>query len=336
MSSDHHRPMKTPSGRFSPLRYPGGKGKLARFVKSIALANDLSDGHYIEPYAGGAAVAIELLLTGVVKRITINDSNIPLYSFWVSALNETDKFCSKIERSELSVKEWDRQKEIYRDRNSSTFDLGFSFFYLNRTNRSGILNGGIIGGRAQNSEWGIEARFNRDALIDKIKSISRYKKRISIFNDDALKFLESQKKNWDENTLVYLDPPYYKKGPYLYENKYKERDHRDVAECVSKLAGFKWIVSYDDVAPIHSYYERFQWTQYYLQYSARNSELGREAMFFSDGLIVPPFPKSLREIDRGEGVTAKQGRPVSSRSFAALAKSDVEQSHTPPITHSPA
>ena len=38
---------------YSPLRYPGGKGKLTNFVKKIVEENDLFGGHYVEAYAGG-------------------------------------------------------------------------------------------------------------------------------------------------------------------------------------------------------------------------------------------------------------------------------------------
>ena len=55
-----------------------------------------------------------------------------------------------------------RQKKIYaQGLEAGTLGLGFSTFFLNRTNHSGILNGGMIGGKAQTGDWKLDARFNR-------------------------------------------------------------------------------------------------------------------------------------------------------------------------------
>lgn len=157
------------TGRYSPLRYPGGKGKIARFVCDIIRQNGLSDGRYVEPYAGGAAIAWELLITGVVRRVSINDISRPVFAFWNSVLNRTDDLCRMIEDRPITVDEWDIWKEVFRSHQTADeLQLGFAFFFLNRTNRSGILNGGIIGGREQKGAWKIDARYNKAALIERI------------------------------------------------------------------------------------------------------------------------------------------------------------------------
>lgn len=305
----------TPTGRFSPLRYPGGKGKVARFVKSIVRANKLSDGRYVEPYAGGAAIAWELLLTGVVRRVSVNDISRPVYSFWNSVLNRTDELCSMIEDRPLTIQEWDEQKDIFRRRDSADeLALGFSFFYLNRTNRSGILNGGVIGGRNQTGQWKMDARFNKSDLINRIRKIASLRSRIELTQMDAIDFLDTKSSQWNEKTLIYIDPPYYEKGRYLYYDAYKVEDHAAVAGAVIGIREHKWIVSYDDVRPIHDLYESSPWLQYTLNYSARNRVRGREAMFFSNGLVVPDVPRPLSELDRD---ISSCPRPAAVRSFAA-------------------
>jgi DNA adenine methylase len=304
----------TPTGRYSPLRYPGGKGKVARFIRSIIRANKLSDGHYVEPYAGGAAVAWELLQTGIVRRVTINDISIPIYSFWDSALNNTEKLCKLIVDTPLNVPEWDKQKEVLRHISQhDSLEIGFAFLYLNRTNRSGILNGGIIGGREQTGKWKIDARFNKLDIIDRIEKISALRSRVTLSQLDALEFINQNSEQWSSKTLVYFDPPYFDKGKYLYHNSYNSSDHSKVAKIVAQLTQTNWIVSYDDVRPIHDLYQHSKWLQYSLNYSARNKVRGREAMFFSDCLNIPDLPSPLREIDRAD---TREFRPVSKRSFA--------------------
>ncbi len=308
-------PSLTQSGRYSPLRYPGGKGKVARFIKEIVRANGLSDGRYVEPYAGGAAVAWELLLTGVVRRVSINDISLPVFAFWHSVLNATDDLCRLIRECPLTVEEWDKQKEIFRRPEEADYlNLGFAFFFLNRTNRSGILNGGIIGGRNQTGNWKIDARFNRQDLAFRIQKIASLRSRIELTQLDAVEFIKGNAERFGIKTLLYIDPPYFEKGRFLYHDAYGEEDHATVAEAVAELNGLNWIVSYDDVRPIHDLYAQAPWLQYTLNYSARNATRGREVMFFSPKLVVPEVPKPLVEIDRD--ITSKP-RQVSERLFAA-------------------
>lgn len=314
MMSDAY-PSLTQTGRYSPLRYPGGKGKLARFMKEIVRSNGLSDGRYVEPYAGGAAVAWELLLTGVVRRVSINDISLPVFAFWHSVLNSTNDLCRMIQDCPLTIDEWDRQKEIFRRSDEAdNLSLGFSFFFLNRTNRSGILNGGVIGGRDQTGKWKIDARFNKPDLISRIEKIASLKARIELTNLDAVKFIEMNAKRFGNKALLYIDPPYFEKGRFLYHDAYRAEDHAVVAKSVVKLEGLNWLVSYDDVRPIHDLYAASPWLQYTLNYSARNVTRGREVMFFSRNLVVPEVPTPLHEIDRD---LRKRPRPVSEREFAA-------------------
>lgn len=308
--SEDRKPKSPLSGRFSPLRYPGGKGKLARFVAEVVKLNRLYDGLYVEPYAGGAAVACELLLTGFVRRIHINDLSRPVYAFWRSVLDHTDELTRLVCDTPLDVETWSKMKCVFANPGSvSDLELGFATFYLNRTNRSGILNGGPIGGHAQTGKWGMDARFNRAELIERIHRIARVRSRISLTNLDATELIRSHSPQWTSKTLVYLDPPYFAKGPDLYYNFYKPDDHAGVAQAVHQLQDVSWIVSYDDVTPIHRLYSADSWLQYQIGYSARRRTTGREAMFFSAGLQIPTVTGSMIEIDRCSSSEAAVKRP---------------------------
>ena len=285
------------TGRYSPLRYPGGKGKLSKYMAAIVRANGLSDGRYIEPYAGGAGIAWELLIRGVVRRVLINDISPHVFAFWSSVLRHTDELCRQIREVPLSVEEWDRQKEIFRrPEDASTIELGVSCFYLNRTNRSGILNGGLIGGRNQNGKWGMDARFNREDLVRRITKIADCRKRIEVSCADAVEFMRERSDGLGEKDLIYVDPPYFEKGRLLYYDAYGPDDHAAVAEVLSGLEGPKWVVSYDDVDAIRTLYEFAPRLQYTIGYSARQRTRGREVMFFSRGLAVPELVPPLRHV----------------------------------------
>jgi DNA adenine methylase len=277
-----------PPAFYTPLRYPGGKGKLVPYIKKIFEANEVVDGVYAEPYAGGAAVAIELLLHEYARKIYINDISPDVAAFWRSVLNETESLCRLIGSAKLTVKEWERQRAIHRepDRHDD-LTLGFATFYLNRTNRSGILNAGLIGGKEQTGKWKMDARFNAPDLTARIRAIARVKSRIEFSQLDALKFLSTVCPQLPARSLIYLDPPYYVKGSDLYLHYYDHEDHVRIARRVARLGKKNWVVSYDNAPEVSPMYAPFRRIVYGLSYSAQDRYKGAEVMFFSDGLTIP-------------------------------------------------
>ena len=273
---------------YSPLRYPGGKNKLAKFIALTCEKNNIN-GHYIEPYAGGASVALFLLINGYVKEITINDLDHGIYAFWYSILNDTDKFCRKIKNTDITVENWKKyKKNISNEKSTKLFDLGFAIFFLNRTNRSGIIDGGIVGGVDQKGKYKIDCRFNKKDLIKRIKLIASYKKYIHLYNLDALKLIEKIQKNLsNKNIIFYFDPPYYLKWPSLYMSHYKHEDHNQVSKEIQKIKNARWIVSYDNVPEIKTLYSYFKRKEYAFLHVAYRVRKGKEVLFFSDDLIVP-------------------------------------------------
>jgi DNA adenine methylase len=270
----------------TPLRYPGGKQKLAPFVAEIMAENNLQGGHYIEPYAGGAGVAVELLLNGIASHIHLNDSCSAVYSFWKSIINETEEFCRRISRASLNVREWRKQQEVLKNRDQyDELDVGFSTFYLNRVNRSGILSGGLIGGIAQEGKWLMDARFSRMELIRRIENIARYKRCINLRNWDAERFITTYLPRLPKESLVYCDPPYFEKADRLYLNHYRAKDHRRIAEIIQEIA-LPWIVSYDAAPDILEYYSYRKGFIYGLRYNAQKSRIGTEVFLFSDQLKI--------------------------------------------------
>ena len=273
-------------GIYSPLRYPGGKGKIVPYIKRLIKKNSLVSGVYVEPYAGGAAVALSLLFEEYVDKIIINDIDPSIYAFWYSVLNNTDKLCELIEKTPLTITEWRKQKDIQKQKNCDLLTLGFSTFFLNRTNRSGILVAGPIGGLKQEGTWKMNARYNKPALIERIKRIALYKNRIEVYNKDAIDLVKSLKASLPSNTIFYFDPPYYVKGKELYLNYYEYKDHEALRNEINSISNPKWVVTYDNVQPIRDLYKTYRKKNFLLNYSAGNHNKGEEVMIFSDNLNI--------------------------------------------------
>lgn len=272
----------------TPLRYPGGKGKLTNFIRLVFEENNLLDGHYAEPYAGGAGVGINLLMLEYASCVHLNDLDPSVFAFWHSVLNSSDELCKRIRDVKLDMTEWAKQKAVQRQpENHSLLELGFSTFFLNRTNRSGILNGGVIGGNSQTGEWKIDARFNKVDLCRRIEKIALYRSRIRIYNLDAADMITGVLPSLPQKSLVYLDPPYYDKADRLYKNFYKHDDHVAIAKLVKTKIKIPWIVSYDHMPEIVEMYDGFPKISYGMNYSASSYYEGSEVMFFSKKLKIP-------------------------------------------------
>jgi DNA adenine methylase len=271
----------------TPLRYPGGKSQLTPFVVELLKANGLLSGEYCEPFAGGAGIACSLLLNGHVTRIHINDLDRSIYAFWWCVLNDTERFCDRIESVKLSIDTWKRQRTIQRTEKRDLFALGFSTFFLNRTNRSGIIDGGVIGGLEQTGDWLIDCRFNREDLARKVRRIAAHGEQIELTNLDGKALLHQLNRRANpESLLVNIDPPYFLKGRELYKNWYGAEDHAALASAVAQIRP-RWMVTYDDTPETRSLYSTFRCYNQQLNYSAQVKRVGVELLVLDRRLKLP-------------------------------------------------
>lgn len=275
----------------SPLRYPGGKTNLYKYTKRLIAHNDLIGCTYVEPYAGGCGLAIQLLHTNIVNSIILNDIDRSIYAFWKTVLDNNEYLIDKINSTPITIDEWYKQKEIQNDKiNADLFELGFSTLFLNRTNFSGVIKAGPIGGYKQNGNYKLNCRFNKDDIIKRIKLVHSYREKIHFYNNDAIEFFDILNDLNLDNVFIFLDPPYFEKGPGLYTSFYTEEDHINLANHVSNL-NYNWIVTYDNADRIKEIYNeyQFQHKEYSLRYSAQKKYKGTEIMFYSNDITPVTF-----------------------------------------------
>ncbi|GFZ84667.1 methylase [Compostibacillus humi] len=283
---------------FSPLRYPGGKNNTYHYIKHLVELNDIIT--YIEPFAGGAAVALRLLINNDVQRIIINDYDRSIYSFWNCIKYQSERLIDKIINTDITMEEWYKQKEIQDNKElADEFDLAFSTLFLNRTNRSGIIKGGVIGGKNQDGNYKMDCRFNKKTIIKRIKLIAKHSEQIIVCNDDAIDFINNEIKK-TRKSLTFFDPPYYKKGPNLYTNFFNHEDHVELAKSIHKLMKNRyWILTYDIAEQIENLYKEkygYEPIKYYLNYSIAKPSEGLEFMFFSRKLNRGSIEKYLKVV----------------------------------------
>lgn len=271
---------------YTPLRYPGGKTSLFEFFDKVIQAHDWKDITYIEPYAGGAGAALSLLILGKVKSIVINDYDPAIYSFWKAITERSDDFIEKIRTTPVTIEEWNKQKLIYKQADKGDFlDLGFAMFFLNRTNRSGILNAGPIGGKDQSGTYKLDARYNKEKLIEKIRLIQSRSSDITVLNQDGVAVIEKYAAK--KGSFFYVDPPYFVKGADLYLNAFKIKDHEKLAAALNQHADAKWLLTYDSEPEILDLYQGRLYRAFDLKYSAHhNTKSGSELMIFSDAVDI--------------------------------------------------
>jgi DNA adenine methylase len=281
----------------SPLRYPGGKSGLSGLLAEFIELNNLQDGIYVEPYAGGAGAGLKLLFSEYVSELILNDADKNIYLFWRSILFDTERFITLLNDTPISIDEWKKRRQILKNPEVySELEIAFSTFYLNRCNRSGILYAGPIGGQLQSGRWPLDARFNRVELRRRIEKIALFASRISIHNLDAIDFMKQHVLPLavlDNRLLLYLDPPYYSKGGQLYLNYYVPADHVTLANFINNQLGFKWIVSYDDVPEIRELYSERKITAYSPRYSAHSAKIGKEVIIYCPNCLPPKLEPEI-------------------------------------------
>lgn len=271
------------------MRYPGGKAPFAPFIATVMKRNALLGGHYLEPYAGGAGVALELLFEGQAGHIHINDADPAIYAFWVAVTKHSEELLALLEFTPITMDEWFRWRSVLREEiNASLVEKGFATLFLNRTNRSGILKAGVIGGKNQDGDYKLDARFKKDVVAARIGAIAKRARNISVYCEDSLQILKRCAEFLPKQSLIYLDPPYYVKGKGLYRNYYEHDDHVAIAKKLQQK-GFRWpwVVSYDNAEEICAMYQMSQSLSYGLNYSAQRRYVGNEVMFFSRNVVVP-------------------------------------------------
>ena len=276
---------------YSPLRYPGGKARIVPIVQELIKNISPKISTYHEPFCGGAGVALYLLINNLVPYIEINDFDCAIYAFWHAVFSDTSELISMIEKTPITLDEWKKQNQIYTYTTEYSVQYAFATLFLNRTNHSGILSAGPIGGYKQDGQWKITARFNKQEIINRIMNISKYKNRVTVKNLDIRQYIDIH--HFSENDFIYFDPPYINKSKRLYKDSLLKKDHIEIANAIKTIDTAKWIVTYDDTEDVRSIYSEYYISQFSIQYSAATKKKEKELLILKDSSMKKNIQKYL-------------------------------------------
>jgi DNA adenine methylase len=265
---------------------------MAGLLAGIRRLNGLGHQAIAEPFAGGAGASLTLLYLEETHRIYINDADPAIHAFWWTLVNRPQPFLDLLSSTRVTITEWRRQREVYRSKGRiSRLRRGFSAFYLNRCNRSGIImNGGPIGGVTQAGKWKVDARFNKAELRRRCEKVAEYTERIHVSGDDGIDFT---KRLDPKSTFFFVDPPYFEKGPTLYLNALDAEYHAALATQLNAMSDAPWVLTYDNCPEIRQMYSGWAAIrQFSPRYVAAERRIGKELLITPKWMRLPSFQAS--------------------------------------------
>ena len=243
----------------SPLRYPGSKRRLAGYVSDALELNNLRPKLYVEPFVGGANVALHLLMDDFVEQVILVDLDPLVGYFWEAVFFDTDWLVNQIESIEISIERWYAFKA---HEPKTKRDYALSCLFFNRTNFSGILRKevGPLGGREQKSQYKIDCRFPRDTLIRRIERIAEHREKIAgiwtcSWSDSIERIRKKQLSGAlpSKEIFFYFDPPFFNKAGKLYRYYFVDNDHKKLRDFLLDFQDH-WILSYDFADQVEALY----------------------------------------------------------------------------------
>ncbi len=295
MQTGDPAPRRPRQGYLSPLRYPGGKARFTPFIKGLIRAQKPRPTVYAEPFAGGAGAALQLLVDEVVESIRINDLSPGIAAMWRAVFQQADAFARRIETEPVTLEAWHQHRDVYLNPGGrDDLTLGFSTFFLNRCNRSGILTARPIGGLNQDGNWKIDARYTRTELAGRIRYLGQFRRRVRLSQLDARDFIRDLEADADK-VLLYIDPPYIGPGDQLYLDKLSFEDHRELAGLLLDTE-LRWFLTYDvDERITDDLYPNLRCAQFNIKHTAQTQHIGTEYAVFGDEIKVPSLDILPRE-----------------------------------------
>lgn len=267
------------------IRYAGGKNKLSNHILDRIIGFYCDNGYdyeYREPFFGAGAIGIRLLESSSrIKKVFINDFDLGISSIWTAVINQPEELISKLKVFKPTAGAFFdfKEKILAWEGQEPDLDLAFMKIAIHQMSFSGLGTkaGGPIGGKSQLSAYDVSCRWSIPHLS---KYIRRYNK---LFSNRTIRenrcfgldFEEVIKKKG--KAFLYLDPPYYEKGPELYQHFFTDHDHFRLAHVLQKTE-YPWLLSYDNCVAIRKIYDWAECMEIDINYTINTSRVKTELL----------------------------------------------------------
>lgn len=242
------------------IKWAGGKTQLLPEIRAKYSIIDESMTKYCEPFIGGGAVLFDILKHHKFDEILINDINTELTNTYKQIKCNSLDLIQRLYK--IQNEYWDLEQELrkeyyYNKRerfnsitvgNSKKLDLDIAslFIFLNKTCFNGLFRVNKKG------EFNVPMGSYKKPLIcdeENLKLVSQALQNVSITTGDYKVCLEFI----DQNTFVYIDPPYRPISETASFTSYAKTDFNDndqiaLSEFVTNITqkGAKVVVSNSD------------------------------------------------------------------------------------------
>ena len=277
----------------TPLRYPGGKTWLFEYVKEFLHFHELESKIVVEPYAGSASISVGLLRGNLMKEAYIGEKDPIIVSFWNAVLTRNDELVEYISTLEVTMETWFALKKYLSPTSTTNYDIvevAGAFLFYNRTNYSGIIKGGPLGGKKQLSPYKLDCRFNKERIIERIRGLKGLYGRLHIVESDGLVFMQEMSSKFPEDSFFYVDPPYYGAGKDLYRFYFTDMEHESLSDFLTNLDP-PWLLSYDNAEFIRNLYQMRTKFPVYTDYQSGHLKREVKELLISNRIIPPIAPK---------------------------------------------
>ena len=268
----------------SPLRYPGSKIKLVKYLSKVLEFNHFEPKILVEPFVGGGSVFLNFIENGWVERVIIGDKDKLVFSFWKVLFENPQHLIKFVKKIKVNTKNFAFYKNVaLNESRYSENKLAEACLFLNRTSFSGILanSAGPIGGKKQESEYKINCRFNKKIIIQKIEKISSFAPMVTVLPFDWNRTINYALRNNSKAKLFfYLDPPFFQKADKLYRHYFEKKDLHQSLNRKLKSLNHKWVLSYDRAPEIKEMYKPFIQRSFAFPYSINSPARRIEKEYF--------------------------------------------------------
>jgi DNA adenine methylase len=244
------------------FRYPGGKSKISdHIIATLDKAAEKGYDQFREPFFGGGSIGIKFIAKNKVKNVWINDKDYGIDCLWNSVILYPKELRKMVTEFRPTVEEFYRIKEdllrVDDAKNGSWEKIvkhGFEKLAIHQISYSGLgtKSGGPLGGSRQESKYKIDCRWSPKYICKKIDALH------SLFSEAKVDWCSNFDfggliENKDSKSLIYLDPPYFKKGNDLYQFGFSVADHERLSKLLRETE-HSWVLSYDDCEEIRDFY----------------------------------------------------------------------------------